>query len=198
MDEEVCCMKISSFLVVGFLALGLPSPLRAQVEGLRVEGGVVFLTHAGDFTFGTSEIESDAGYAFRGRVRYGFGFVSVAAEFQESSQNYGNAAVPSAPQNLNTSFIGATAALHPFKFAGIAPYAEIGVGKLFFGDQSISTDQGSIASVYGLGVGIGLSSKVGLDVNLRLVRLGNLTAQGLGPSFDYDPKEFGLLLSIKL
>jgi len=191
-------MKNPSVLILAMLALILPGTLHAQVEGLRIEGGVVFLTQAGSFTFGPSEVESDAGYAFRARVRYGFGFLSVAAEFQESSQSYGSPPSASAPQNLNTSFVGATAAVHPFKFAGVVPYAEIGIGKLFFGDQSISTDQGSTAAVYGLGVGFGLSSKVGIDVGLRLVRLGNLTAQGVVPSFDYDPKELGLMLSIKL
>jgi hypothetical protein len=190
-------MVKKSLLLVA-LVLGLSRTSLAQVDGLRVEGGVAFLTEAGGFTFGSGEINSDAGYAFRARVRYGFGFVSVAAEFQESSQKYGMPPVSSAPQNLNTSFVGATAALHPFKFAGIVPYAEIGLGKLFFGDQSVSTSQGSTASVYGLGVGIGLSGRVGLDVGLRLVRLGNLTAQGIGTQFDYDPKEFGLTLSIKL
>jgi len=142
-------MKNPSVLILAMLALILPGTLHAQVEGLRIEGGVVFLTQAGSFTFGPSEVESDAGYAFRARVRYGFGFLSVAAEFQESSQSYGSPPSASAPQNLNTSFVGATAAVHPFKFAGVVPYAEIGIGKLFFGDQSISTDQGSTAAVYG-------------------------------------------------
>lgn len=176
----------------------LPSFVSAQVQGFRVEGGAVFLTHSGTFTFGSSEIDSDAGYAFRGRVRYGFGVISVAGEIQESSQNYGMPPTPSAPQNLSATFLAATAAVHPFKFAGIAPYAEIGLGKLFFKDQSISTDQGSIAAVYGLGVGIGLSARVGLDVGVRLVRLGNLTAQGVATQFDYDPKEISLMLSLKL
>ena len=163
-----------------------------------MEGGPVFLTHAGSFTFGSSEIDSDAGYAFRGRVRYGFGIISVAGEIQESSQNYGMPPTPSAPQNLSATFLGATAAVHPFKLAGIAPYGEIGLGKLFFKDQSISTDQGSTAAIYGIGVGIGLSGRIGLDVGFRLVRLGNLTAQGVATQFDYDPKEVSVLLSFKL
>jgi hypothetical protein len=180
------------------MLLALPASAMAQVNGFHVEGGVVLLTHAGTLTFGSSQIDSDAGYAFRGRFRYGLGPVSVAAEVQESSQKYGMPPSASAPQNLNATFVGATAALHPFKFAGIAPYAEIGIGKLFFGDQSISTSQGSTASVYGLGVGIGLSGRVGLDVGVRLERLGNLTAQGVASQFDYDPKLFHVLLSIKL
>jgi hypothetical protein len=186
------------FLLAALVALGLPASLRAQVEGFRVEAGVVLLTHSGSFDFGSSAIESDSGYAFRGRLRYAFGPVSLAAEIQESSQQYGMPPSASAPQNLNATFVGATGALHPFKIVGIAPYVEIGIGKLFFGDQSISTSQGSIASVYGLGAGIGLSGRIGLDVGLRLVRLGSLTAQGVASQFDYDPKEFSVTLSIKL
>ena len=185
-------------MLVTLLLVGAARPSFAQVDGLRIEGGVVFLTHAGSFDFGPSEIESDAGYAFRARVRYGFGFASIAGEFQESSQNYGMPPAASAPQNLNTSFVGGTVALHPFKFWGIAPYAEVGVGKLFFGDQSISTSNGSTASLYGLGIAVGMTGRLGLDVGFRLVRLGNLTAEGVATSFDYDPKEVGLTLSLKL
>jgi hypothetical protein len=190
-------MKRAFFLVAVCLA-SLARPALAQVEGFHLEAGVVFLTHSGSFTFGPSEVETDAGYAFRARARYGFGWVSLAGEFQETSQSYGMPPSPAAPQNLDTSFLGGTVAIHPFKFAGIVPYGEIGLGKLFFGDQSISTSQGSTASVYGLGVGIGVGGKLGIDIGLRLVKLGNLTATGIAQSFDYDPKELGILLSLKL
>jgi hypothetical protein len=185
-------------MLVLALSLFLPLPATAQVNGLHVEGGVVLLTHAGSFTFGTSEIDSDAGYAFRGRVRYGLGIVSVAAEVQETSQNYGMPPNASAPQDLNNTFVGATAAIHPFKLVGIVPYGEIGLGKMFFGDSHISTDQGSTASIYGLGVGLGTSGRIGLDVGLRLQRLGNLTATGISSGFDYNPLLFHVMLSIKL
>jgi hypothetical protein len=187
-------------LLVGALLLAL-SPLKAQaqVDGLRLEAGVVLLTKAGAITFGTSEFESDAGVAFRGRLRYGLGFVSIAADVQTSAQKYGIVVpAPGAPQNLNSTFLGATVALHPFSFVGIAPYAEVGLGKLFFSDQSISTTNGSTASTYALGATIGGRGRIGLDVGLRLMRLSNLTAQGIPGEFNYDPKLFSVMLSLRL
>jgi hypothetical protein len=187
-----------SVLAVAILVVLAPVRAQAQVRGFRIEVGPVFLTKTGSFTFGPSEIESDAGFAFRGKLRYGFGALSLAADFQASAQDYGHPPDPGAPDNLNAAFLGATAALHPFKIAGIAPYAEIGIGKLFFGDEKISTKGGLRASSYGLGVVLGGEGRVALDVGLRLMRETGLSAEGVVGEFKYDPKLFSVLLSIRL
>jgi hypothetical protein len=165
---------------------------------LRFEGGPVFLTKAGAIRAGRSELESDSGFALRGRVRYGMGPVSIAAEVQSSNQKYRTPAAPGAPDTLDATFLGAVAALHPFKAGAVAPYGEIGLGRLFFGDDRIATDNGSTASTYTLGVVLGGESRVALDVGLRLMRLDRLTARGIVGEFKYDPKLFSVLLSIRL
>lgn len=175
-----------------------PALVYAQVQGFRIDAGPVFLTKSGHFVLGSGEIESDAGVAIRGRVRYGFGRVSVAADAESSSQEYGRPARPGAPDNLNATFLGVTGAVHPFKIAGIAPYAEIGLGKLFFADEKISTESGLKASSYGLGVVFGGESRLALDLGLRLMRQTGLTVRGVAGDFKYDPKLFSALLSIRL
>ncbi len=181
------------------LALVLcPSGVLAQVRGLRFEGGPVFLTKSGAIRVGRSEIESDAGFALRGRIRYGLGPVSIAADVQSSNQKYGRPAAPGAPDTLDARFLGAVGALHPFRVGGAAPYGEIGLGRLFFGDDRIGTENGSTASSYALGVVLGGEGRVALDVGLRLMRLERLTATGVVGEFKYDPKLFSVLLSIKL
>jgi len=186
---------MKKLLALIVLAL-VPATARAQVEGLHIEGGAVFLTKSGKLNFGTSAIESDAGWAVRGRLRYGVGFLSVAGDVQASNQKYGGAE-PGAPQNLDATFVGVTAALHPVKLGVVAPYAEIGRGKLFYGDDRINKDAGSAASSYGLGVLLG-GEKVSLDVELRLLRQTGLELKGTGQEFKYDPKMLSLMLSIRL
>lgn len=182
--------------VLGFALF--PAAARAQVQGLRVEGGPVFLTKSGKLSFGPSEIESDAGFAIRGRLRYGFGALSIAADLQASNQKYGKAAAPGAPKDLDATFIGAVGALHPFKIAGVAPYAEIGVGRLSFSDGAISEDGGVRASSYGLGVFLGGEGRLAADVELRLMRQTGLKVQGTAQEFKYDPKLFSVMLSLRL
>ena len=186
-------------LQAAVLALVLcPVAARAQVRGLRLEGGPAFLTKSGAIALGPSAIESDSGFALRGRIRYGLGPVSIGADVQSSNQKYGTPAAPGAPDTLDATFVGAVGALHPFKLGGIAPYGEIGLGRLFFGDEKIDTQNGSKASSYGLGVVLGGEGRVALDVGLRLMRLQGLTARGVVGEFKYDPKLFSVLLSLKL
>lgn len=175
-----------------------PALASAQVSGLRIEGGPAFLTKSGSLPFGTGAIESDAGIAIRARLRWGLGPLSVAGEIQTSSQDYGQAPAPGAPTTLNATFFGVTGALHPFRIAGIAPYGEVGIGKLSYSDDTISTEDSSHVSVYGLGVVIAGEGRFGLDVGLRLVRQTSLTVEGVTSDFKYDPKVFSVLLSIKL
>ena len=101
-------------------------------------------------------------------------------------------------QKLNATFLGVTGAIHPFRVIGVAPYGEIGIGKLSYSDDAISTDDGSPASVYGLGVVIAGEGRLGVDVSLRLVRQTSLTVEGITSDFKYDPKVFSVLLSLKL
>jgi len=169
----------------------------AQVEGFRLEGGPAFLTKSGTLSFSTGSIDSDSGYAIRGKLRYGFGALSLGAEVQASSQKYGTVK-PNAPESLSATFVGATAALHPFSLAAIAPYAEVGLGKLFFSDSRITGNDGIKASVYGLGVIFGGTGRLALGVDLRLMRETDLQVKDLGTSFKYDPKLFSVLLSLKL
>jgi hypothetical protein len=177
--------------------LAWPATAAAQLEGLRLEGGPVFLTKAGRLNFGTGSLESDAGWALRGRLAYGLGALSIAGDFQASNQDYGESARPGAPKNLNTTFIGITAALHPVTLAFVTPYAEVGLGKLFFKDEAISGDTGIRASTYGLGVRMG-GERVGLDVEARLMRQSGLRVRGTVEDFKYDPKLFSVMLSLKL
>ena len=189
---------MTRWLPAALLAVTLvPAAAQAQVDGFRVEAGAVWLTKSGTLKLGTDLVESDAGWAGRARVRYGFGFLSVAADLQESSQGYGKPAGPGAPQNLDNTWLGAVVALHPFAFGGIAPYVEIGVGRLFYSDQHIDTEHGGTASSYGLGVLLGGESRVMLDVELRLLRQSGLRVEGTVREFEYDPKLLSAMISIR-
>jgi len=190
--------SLSFVLAIVCSVLSWPVLASAQVSGLRIEGGPAFLTKSGSLPFGTGAIESDAGIAIRARLRWGLGPLSVAGELQTSSQDYGQAPAPGAPTTLNATFLGVTGALHPFRIAGIAPYGEVGIGKLSYSDDTISTEDSSHVSVYGLGVVIAGEGRFGLDVGLRLVRQTKLTVEGITDDFKYDPKVFSVLLSIKL
>lgn len=188
-------MKRVLFLLTLILT---PAAARAQVDGLRLEGGAVLLTKSGQIGVGPGAVESDAGFAVRGRIRYGFGWVSLAADVQGSNQKYGRPAAPGAPEDLDATFVGAVGALHPISIAGFAPYVEIGLGRVFFAAEAINSDNGSTASSYGLGVMIGGGGRIALDVELRLQRLTGLTARGVSTEFKYDPKLFSVMLSLKL
>jgi Outer membrane protein beta-barrel domain len=180
------------------LALTLASaPAWAGIEGVRLEGGPVFLTRPGALPFGTSAIESDAGWALRGRLRIGLGAFSLAGEIQGSSQGFG-APAPGGPENLNATFVGLTAGFHPVTLLRVTPYAEIGRGRLTFSDAAVEDDGGFDATTYGLGALIRLSDRVGLDASLRLLRQGGLHVSGVAADFKYDPKLFSVMLSLKL
>jgi len=190
--------SLSLAVVIGLAALSCPLTANAQVSGFRIEGGPAFLTKSGGLSFGTDAIESDAGIAIRARLRWGLGPVSVSGELQTSSQDYGQAPAPGAPTTLNATFLGVTGAIHPFRVIGIAPYGEVGIGKLSYSDDLISTDNSSPASIYGVGFVIAGEGRLGVDVGLRLMRQTSLTIEGITSDFKYDPKVFSVLLSLKL
>ena len=75
-------------LAAVFVVAATPCLAHAQVQGLRFEGGPVWLTRSGSVHFGTSAIRSNAGVAVRGRLRYGVGALAVAGEVQTSFQGY--------------------------------------------------------------------------------------------------------------
>jgi len=180
-----------------FIMAAVPWTAQAQVEGLRVEGGPVWLTRSGSLHFGTSSIRSNAGVAVRGRLRYGVGALAIAGEVQASFQGYD--AEPAGPiDTLDATWLGATVSLAPIRFGGVAPYAEVGLGKLFFKDDAIDTRSGTTASVYGLGVAIAGRGRLGFDAALRLVRRDGLRAPGVVDDFKYDPKTFAVMLSLRL
>jgi hypothetical protein len=183
-------------LAMTVLAL-TPSLAEAQVEGFRLEGGVAFLTKSGSLSFGTSAIESDAGVAVRGALRFGISSLSLAAEIQSSSQGY-NQPVPGYPQSLNATYIGLSAAIHPFSVVRITPYIEGGIGRLFFADDKINEQSGVHAWTAGLGARIKLAERLDLDLGLRLLQQGDVALSGLPQTFKYDPKLFSILLSLKL
>jgi hypothetical protein len=182
-----------TLVVCGLLTL-TPALVRAQVEGLQLSGGAVLITKAGKLSVGPGAIESDLGYAVRGRLRYGFGIASVAGDVQTSSQKYG--ADVSAPSSLSATYIGVTGALHPVSVLGLMPYGELGVGSLAFSDATLKGKGGAVATL-GLGTQVGLAPRVALDLSLRL-RRKSFTYAPLGRELKYDPKLFSVMLTLSL
>lgn len=189
-------MKHALVVLVSGLVL-LPGLARGQTEGLNFEVGPAFLTKAGALGVGTSAIESNTGYGLRVRLRLGLNSLSLAAEFQTASQDY-PAASGVTPENLNARYLGVAGAFHPITILRLTPYAEFGLGRLFFADERITEDEGIKASHVGLGVQLKLMDRMGLDAGLRLQRQGGLRLEGLPDEFKYDPKIFAVLLTIRL
>jgi hypothetical protein len=186
------------FLAPALVALALlPVAATAQVGGLSLEAGPAFLTKAGTLDFGTGAIESDAGFGVRVALRLGLGGLSLAGEFQTASQDY-PAGAGVTPENLNARFVGITGAFHPITIVRFTPYAEFGVGRLFFSDESITNDDGLKAAHVGLGARLRLTERFGIAAGLRLQRQNELRVQGLADDFKYDPKIFTVLLTIQL
>lgn len=186
------------FLAAALTALAItPVSASAQVGGLSLEGGPAFLTKAGALDFGSGAIESDSGFGVRVGLRLGLGGLSLAAEFQTASQDY-PAGAGVTPENLNARFAGVTGAFHPITILRFTPYAEFGVGRLFFSDESITNDDGVKAVHVGLGARLRLTERVGVAAGLRLQRQTELRLQGLSDDFKYDPKIFSVLLTIQL
>jgi hypothetical protein len=184
-------------IVVAIGVVLVPGTAGAQPDGVRLEGGPVFLTKSGSLPLGASAIESDAGFAFRGRLRVGIGAFSLAGEVQASSQKYGSPE-PGAPQDLDATLLAVALGFHPFTLLRLTPYAELGRGRLSLSDPAIDGDRGFRATSYGLGTFVALTDRVGLDVSLRLVRQAGLRLTGLGQELKYDPKQFAVTLSIRL
>lgn len=174
-----------------------PAAASAQVSGLSLEGGPAFLTKAGTLDFGTGAIESDAGFGVRVGLRLGLGGLSLAGEFQTASQDY-PAGSGVTPENLSARFVGVTGAFHPITILRFTPYAEFGIGRLFFSDESITNDDGLKATHVGLGARLRLTERLGLAAGLRLQQQSELRLQGLPDDFKYDPKIFSVLLTIQL
>ena len=189
-------MKKTILLLGAALALA-PITAGAGVDGVRLEGGAVFLTKSGKIGFGTSAIESDAGFALRGRLRLGLGLISIAGEIQGSSQDYSSNA-GAAPENLNATFLGVNGSFHPITVLRLTPYAEVGVGRLFFSDESFTEDEGIKATHFGLGVLVNLTDRVGLEVGLRRQQQGGLRVRGSTQELKYEPKLFSVMLSLRL
>lgn len=186
-----------SIVLLGAVLAFLPAAAGAGVDGVRLEGGAVLLTKSGKIGFGTSAIESDSGFALRGRLRLGLGAISIGGEIQGSSQDYSSAAGP-APENLSATFLGVNGSFHPITILRLTPYAEVGVGRLFFSDESITEDEGIKATHFGLGVLVNLTDRVGLEVGLRRQHQGGLRVQGSTQEFKYEPKLFSVMLSLRL
>ena len=183
--------------VLAFSLALAPGVARGQSTGLTLEAGPAFLTKAGALGVGTDAIESDTGYGLRVRLRLGLQSLSLAGEFQTASQDYA-AASGVTPENLNARYLGVSAAFHPITILRLTPYAEAGLGRLFFSDESITQDEGSRAMHAGLGARLELTQRVGLDLGLRLQRQGDLRFEGLPGEFKYDPKIFAVLLTIQI
>lgn len=189
-------MRAPFVTLTAALALA-PVAAHAQVGGLSLEAGPAFLTKAGKLGVGTSAIESDAGLGLRAGLRLGLGSLSVVGEFQTASQDY-PASSGVTPENLNARYLGVTAAFHPLTILRFTPYAEFGIGRLFFSDESITNDEGLKATHVGLGARLKLTDRLGLAAGFRLQRQGDLRIQGLADEFKYDPKIFSVLLTIQL
>lgn len=174
------------------------SEASAQVEGWNVDGGVVLLTRSGKLRVGTGVFESDTGRAVRGRIKHGLGWIAIGVDVQTSSQRFGGTAPATAPSSLSATFVGLSATAHPISLLGLTPYGEVGLGKLFFADETIDAGGGIKASTYGLGVRMGLAPRIKVDASLRVMRQSGLRADGLSEEFKYDPKLFSLMLSLQL
>lgn len=181
------------------LCLTLSGLALAQTDGLSAEIGPAFVTKSGKLPFGTSAIKSDAGWAIRGKLRYGVGALSIAGEIQTSNQNYGSSG-SGVPSDLNATYLGVLGTLRPLKISALEPYLEVGLGRLSFSDKLIAGKNGShTASTYGLGLIIAPGSgRIALDTDLRLVRQTDLQFSGVGTKFKYDPKVFTAMVLVKL
>jgi hypothetical protein len=189
-------MKMSLLALAAAVALA-PSAAVAQVSGFSIEAGPAFLTKSGSLGFGTDALESDAGFGLRVGLRLGLGTLSVVGEYQTASQDY-PASSGVAPENLNARYVGITGAFHPVTILGFTPYAEFGIGRLFFADESITNDDGIKATLVGFGTRFRLSTRIGLHAGLRFQQQGDLQLEGLQQGFEYDPKIFSVLLTIRL
>jgi opacity protein-like surface antigen len=185
-------------LLIPVLLVGFAAGAEAQSDGFGLEIGPSFITKSGKLPFGTSAIESDGGWAIRGRLRYGLGALAIAGEVQASNQKYGSSGT-GIPSDLNSTYLGIAGMLRPIKLGPVEPYAEVGIGRLSFSDDLIATgDDSKTASTYGLGVLIAPGGKVGLDADLRVIRQTDLQFGGIGSKFNYDPKVFTVMVLIKL
>jgi hypothetical protein len=179
----------------GILALA-PVVAQAQVEGLQVSAGVTLLTKAGAIGVGPGALASDLGFAARGRVRYGFGLLSVAGDVQSSSQDYGADVKALAPWKLSATYVGATGAVHPLRLAGVMPYAELGIGSLAFSDEQLK-GKGGVVATLGLGAQVSVAPRLALDVSLRVMRK-SFRPSGLSSEIKYDPKLFSVMATLSL
>ncbi len=168
----------------------------AQIDGLRFDAGFSLLTKAGALQVNSQSIESSAGWALRGRARFGIGLASVAGEIQQSVQHY-DAPPAGAPNGLGGTFLGVSLAAHPFEIAGIVPYLSLGFGNHYFSDEVIDSGDASRLLTYGLGVTVASHSKIAIDVEFRLFKQDKLRVTGAGTAFKYDPKVLSFMLSFK-
>lgn len=189
-------MRLPLPVLIAAFALA-PAAAVAQVSGLSLEAGPAFLTKAGSLPFDTGAIESEAGFGVRVGLRLGLGALSLVGEFQTASQDY-PAGSGVAPENLNARYVGVTGAFHPVTILRFTPYAEFGIGRMFFSDESITNDDGIKATLVGFGGRFRLSQRIGVAAGLRLQQQSDLQLQGLPAQFKYDPKIFSVLLTIQL
>ncbi|MCU0242262.1 MAG: hypothetical protein MUF51_07545 [Vicinamibacteria bacterium] len=168
----------------------------AEQRGIEVAAGGVWLTKAGEFTWGPGAIESDHGYAVRGRARYSFGMASVGLEAQSASQEYGANVKGVAPWTLSSTYVGVVGAVHPIGLLGICPYAELGVGTLHFSDDVLNPESGPVFAL-GVGTKIGLAPRLSLDLGVRLMRK-TLRYPNLVQDIQYQPKLVSLMVSLAL
>jgi opacity protein-like surface antigen len=187
-----------TLLAAAALLLLTAAAAQAQTDGFSVEVGPSFITKSGSVSFGTGALQSDAGWAIRGRLRYGMGALAIAGEIQASNQKYGSSGT-GLPSDLNSTYLGVAAMLRPIKLGPVEPYAELGIGRLSFKDDLIATgDDSKTASTYGLGVLIAPGGRIAFDADLRVLRQTDLQFGGIGSSFKYDPKVFTAMILIKL
>jgi hypothetical protein len=188
---------VASAGLLAFVLGGLVvRPAEAQIDGLRFDVGVSLLTKAGSLQINNQAIESKAGWALRGRARFGIGLASIAGEIQQSVQGY-DSPPPGAPDGLGGTFLGASVAVHPFEIIGIVPYISVGLGNHYFSDDLIDSGDASRLLTYGLGVMVASHNKIAIDVEFRLFRQDKLHVTGAGSAFKYDPKVLSFMLSFK-
>jgi hypothetical protein len=187
------CVALFSLAAAAFT----PTSAQAQIDGLRFEAGLAALTNAGDIAFDSGDIESEAGWALRGRVRYGLGVVSFAGEIQQASQGYDTNSPAGSPQNLNGTYLGLSIAIHPFEIFTLSPYFSLGKGKHYFADERIDADEASGLYTYGIGCLVGKNSQMAIDVEARLFRQTKLHTSGSVHAFKYDPKVVSVMLSFR-
>jgi hypothetical protein len=184
----------------GLLALALcgltARTAEAQIDGLHLDVGLSLLTKAGSLQINDQAIESKAGWALRGRARFGIGLASIAGEIQQSVQGY-DSPPAGAPDGLGGTFLGVSVAAHPFEILGIVPYVTLGLGNHYFSDDLIDSGDASRLLTYGLGVMVASHNKIAIDVEFRLFRQDKLRLTGAGSAFKYDPKVLSFMLSFR-